>query len=311
MGVVMVLAGLGLVALPGLARSLGRRLAPSRWAALALAAIVIGGGVFELGLLAYAAPTVLRALGVPALASACERMLGALVPGGALVGWAAAALGVLVAGLAARGFLSGRRFRRVIRAEPCLGEHRPLGDHQLVVLPGKELLALSVAGRPGQVIVSSGLVAVLPDAELAMVVAHEVAHLEYGHQRYLALAGVLEAALVFFPPARKSVAALHSAVERWADEAAIREAHDRIVLRHALLQVTQAAVGVEVAAFSAADTVAERLEALQARPTPLRTVSLGLLYSPGLVLGIASVAGGAAWLGGLRMLFEMAGRCPL
>lgn len=49
---------------------------------------------------------------------------------------------------------------------------------------------------------------------------------------------------------------------------------------------------MEVTAFSAADTVAERLEALQARPAPLRTLSLGLLYSPGLVLGIASVAGG-------------------
>lgn len=125
MGVVMVLAGLGLVALPGLARPLGRRLAPSRWAALALAAIVMGGAVFELGVLAYAAPTVLSALGVPALASACERMLGSLVPGGEVVGWAAAAVGLLVAGLAARGLLRGRRFRRIARAEPVPGRASP------------------------------------------------------------------------------------------------------------------------------------------------------------------------------------------
>jgi hypothetical protein len=70
-------------------------------------------------------------------------------------------------------------------------------------------------------------------------------------------------------------------------------------------------VDVEVAAFSAADAVLERLDALETPPPGLGTGSLGLLYSPGLALGIASLAGLGAWVSNLQMVVQMAGRCPL
>lgn len=311
-GVVLVLAGLALVALPGLLRPLGRRLVPRDWARLCAAALAGGAGVFELGLLLYAAPTVLSAAGVPALASACQRMISGVAPGGPAAGWTAGALAVVVGALAGLSLTRGRRIRRSTRVEPWLGEHQALGSHELVVLAGKEPVALSVGGDRGQVVVSAGLVETLSQEEFDVVVAHEVAHLEYGHDRYLALAGAVQRALVFSPLAARSVATLRVALERWADEAAVAAAEDgRDRLRRALLQVTVSMVDVEVAAFSAADAVLERLDALETPPPGLGTGSLGLLYSPGLALGIASLAGLGAWVSNLQMVVQMAGRCPL
>ena len=102
------------------------------------------------------------------------------------------------------------------------------------------------------------------------------------------------------------------ALERWADEAAVTAAPDgRRCLHDALLRVTASMVEVELAAFSFADTVPERLEALETPLPALEVRSLGLLFTPGFVLGAASVAGLGAWIANLQMLFRMAGRCPL
>lgn len=311
-GVVLVLAGLVLVALPGLLRPLGRRLAPCDWARLCAAALAGGAGVFELGLLVYAAPTVLSAVGVPALASACQRMISGVAPGGAAAGSTAGALAVAVAALAGLSLTRGRRIRRSARVEPWLGEHHALGSHELVVLAGEKLVAFSVGGDQGQVVVSAGLVETLSQEEFDVVVAHEVAHLDHGHDRYVALASAVQRALVFSPLATRSVASLRVALERWADEdavAAIEDGRDR--LRRALLQVTVSMIDAEVAAFSAADAVLERLDALEIPPPGLGTGLLGLFYIPGFAVGIASVAGLGAWVSTLQMVLQMAGRCPL
>lgn len=312
MGVLLVLAGLGLVALPGLLRPLGRRLSPRDWAWLSTAALVSGFGVFELGLLLYAAPTVLSAFDAFGLASFCRHMLGGVAPGGAAAGWGAGVLAAVVAGSGGLSVMKGHRIRRSTRVEPWLGEHTRLGHHELVVLPRDDLVALSVDCQGGQVVVSSGLVDTLHRDELGVVLAHEAAHLDHRHQRYLSLASAVRHGLAFFPLAARSVAALVVALERWADEVAASGTDDgRDRLRGALLQVTASMVGVEVAAFSAADTVAERLEALDAPPTGLEVGALGLLYSPGFALGVASVAGLGVWISNLQMLIQMAGRCPL
>lgn len=52
-----------------------------------------GAATLDLATILYATPTVLRAVGVPALAMTCDRLIGPLVPGGALAAWAAAAVG--------------------------------------------------------------------------------------------------------------------------------------------------------------------------------------------------------------------------
>ncbi|MHB1534107.1 MAG: M56 family metallopeptidase, partial [Acidimicrobiales bacterium] len=227
-------------------------------------------------------------------------------------GGAAGALAVAVAALAGLSLERGRQTRRSARAEPWLGEHHALGPHELVVLAGEELVAFSVGGGRGQVVVSAGLVETLSEEEMGVVLAHEAAHLDHGHQRYLTLGGAVHRGLVFFPLAARSVVTLIVALERWADEAAVAATEDgRDRLRRALIRVTASMVGVELAAFSAADTVAERLGALETPPPGLATGSLGLLYSPGFALGVASMAGVGAWVSNLQMLVQMAGRCPL
>ena len=312
MGLAFVLAGLGIVALPGVLRPLGRCLAPSDWARLITVALVGGFAVFELGLVFYAAPTVLSASGAFGLAALCLHMLGGVAPGGAAAGWAAGVLAVVVAASSALALGRARRVRRRARVERCIGEHAPLGRHELVVLPRDELVAFSVEGQGGQVVVSSGLVAALYPDELVAVLAHEAAHLDHRHQRYLSVASVVRHGLGFFPPAERSARALVVALERWADEVAVGALEDgRDRLRSALRQVTASIVGVEVAAFSAAETIAERLDALDEPPAGLDLGRLGLLYSPGFALGVAAVAGLGMWASNLEMLVQMAGRCPL
>ena len=312
MGVLLVLGGLGLVALPGLLRPLGRRLEPRDWARLCAAAL--GGGlvVFELGLVLYAAPTALPTIGAFGLASICRHMLGGVTPGGPVAGWGAGSLAVVVAGSVGLSVMRGRRIRRRTRVESWLGEHSRLGRHELVVLEREDMVALSVDCRGGQVVVSSALVDTLDADELGVVLAHEAAHLDHRHQRYLNLASAVRHGLAFFPLATRSVAVLVVALERWADEVAAAATEDgRDRLRGALRQVTASMIGMEVAAFSAADTVAERLAALDNPQPGLALASLGLLYSPGFALGVASAAGLGVWISNLQMLIQMSGRCPL
>ena len=312
MGVVLVIGGLGLVALPGLLRPLGRRLEPRDWAMLCAAALGGGLAVFELGLVLYAAPTVLPAVDAFGLASICRVMLGGVTPGGPFAGWGAGSVAVVVAGSVGFSVMRGRRIRRDARVESWLGEHSRLGRHELVVLEREDLVALSVDCGGGQVIVSSALVNTLDADELGVVLAHEAAHLDHRHQRYLNLASAVRHGLAFFPLATRSVAVLVVALERWADEVAAAATEDgRVRLRSALRQVTASIVGVELAAFSAVDTVAERLAALDNPQPGLELASLGLLYSPGFALGVASVAGLGVWISYLQMLIQMAGRCPL
>src|SRR5438445_13509180 len=97
MGLILLATGIALVILPGLARPLGRHLAPDQWAWLCALGLGIGAASLWVGTALYAGFTVFGALGVPGLASACERMLGDLAPGGMVAGWVATAAGVAMA----------------------------------------------------------------------------------------------------------------------------------------------------------------------------------------------------------------------
>lgn len=124
MGLVLLLSGVGLLLLPAATRPLGRQLPPDRWARLCMAAIAVGAALLELSATLYAAPTVFRTAGIPALATLCERMLGPLVPGGAAAGWAAMAIALTMPVLGAVGISRARRTQRAVHAEPWIGEHR-------------------------------------------------------------------------------------------------------------------------------------------------------------------------------------------
>ncbi|MGH9267294.1 MAG: M56 family metallopeptidase [Acidimicrobiales bacterium] len=312
MGVLLVLSGVGLLLLPAATRPLGRQLPPDRWARLCVVALMAGAALVELSAALYAAPTLFRAAGVPSIAALCERMLGPLVPGGAYAGWASASFALTMPILAVVGIRRARRTQRIVHAEPWLGRHVDWQGYDLVVLPTPQPVAISLHGTTDQIIVSEGLLAFLEPDAVDAVLRHEAAHLEKGHHRYLLAATAVDHALAFLPVVRRSTHVLRTSLERWADEVAAGGVPaERHVLRTALLEVSRAMVApTAMAAFSTADTIVERVEALAHEVTPMRRLSRIALYTPGVALGVTAVVALGAWAADAQMVLAMAGRCP-
>ena len=267
MTAILVVAGVGLLLLPGLRTFPFSELPPSEWTRVASASLRCGLLSLRVGLILGAVPTILRASGVQDLASVCHRMFGPVVPGGSVAGWASAVATVV---LAWRSFAARRRVaaaQRAARVDSWLGTHAAAGGVDVVTLPTKNTIAYAVSGRPPQIVLTDGLVEVLSADELAAVVRHERSHLVHGHEHLLALAVTVDATVGWLPGVRRSTAALRLAVERWADEdaAAAGEA-SRPALHRALLKTTARMLDA-VPAFAAACTVVDRLAALE-RPAP-------------------------------------------
>ena len=292
--VVAAAAGLGLLALPALARVLGRRLPQGWWAALCVAALAAGSALVVLAGVATSLSSVLRLVGLPRVARACDAMLGHLIPSGSVVAWGVLGVSASVLLIAAHSLHRWRCITERSWLEPGVARrlHRH-GAHEVVVLDHSRPRAVSVPGRrgrPGQVVVTRGLLDSLSPAELELVCAHEAAHLRLGHGRYLALATAVERAMWFWPPAKASCRALRLALERWADETAAGEDPvARARLRGALLAVAVESAEPTLAAFSALDGLAERLSAMS-EPTGASVPALWwpVLLVPGLVLGVIS-----------------------
>lgn len=306
----LVVAGLLLLALPAAARPVGRRIPCAEWARLCLASLLGGALLVEAGLVLLAAPTVLRALGVPALAQACERLVGPLMPLGAAGGWIAALLAAAVAGAGVQGRRRADAQVRGLAIERCLGTHHPCEGYDLVVLPTTERVAYSVDHLVPQVVVSHGLLDTLAAPQVDAVVAHERAHLRLRHPRLLLTAAGARHAVRWWPPATRSHAVLRVALERWADEEAVGDAAARKHLRDALVTLAAADLGLAVAAFSLADATLERIEAMDRAPrAPLGLHAL--LYAPGLLGGVVAVAATGSWASQARLVLAMAGRCTI
>lgn len=310
MAAALLVAGLLVIALPAAARPLGRRVGAAEWTQLCLVALLGGAALVEAGALLLAAPTVLRAAGIPALASACDALVGPLLPLGAAGGWSAFVVAVGLPILAVRGWDRARAQVDGLVIEPWLGRHQPRDGYELVVLPTPEPLAYSVADPP-QVVISEGLAAALTGEQLTVVIGHEVAHLRGRHPRLLVAAAAARHALVWWPPATRTHAAFRSALERWADDhAAGDDPQRRRALREALVTVAISAADGPVAAFSLADALAERVEAMDRPPRlplPLHT----LLYVPGAAASIVAVLAIGAWADQARLVVAMAGRCTI
>jgi len=271
MNLFLVAAGLLLLALPGRSVALGRRLAPADWARLAAGSMSTGFLALRVGLLATATPTLLRLAGGHDLAMACHELLRPVVPGGAITGVLSALALAVIQQRHSRALLAGRRARRALRVEPWLGQHHRRDDHDLVVIPSPTVCAYALDGRPPQIVVSEGLATTLTDDELAAVISHERCHVRCGHQRPLARATATEAALRPLRSVGRSATIVRLAVERWADEAAA-DHNDRSIVRSALGKVVATMLGeapAAVPAFTGADTILERLSALDRTPRTL------------------------------------------
>jgi Zn-dependent protease with chaperone function len=285
-------AGLGLagaVCLPGTRWRPGLDpRARARWAAAGLAGAV---ALTYAGLALLAVPAVAGVLPRPVLA-AWPRLLAGPGPAGAAVGWFAAGLLAVSAGVVTARAGRASRERRVLRVEPGIGRHEHRDGFDLVTLPRAAVAAYSLGGHRPQVVVSQGLRDRLDDKGLAAVLAHEAAHLRAGHDRWLHLARVTEAALWFAPWARAAAGMLRLWLERWADEDAARQV-GRPALRAALL--TAAGIGPATplaAALSGAGALAERITALGAG-TPERAPGLRGVAWLAVMAGTAAAGTGA------------------
>lgn len=113
------------------------------------------------------------------------------------------------------------RARTVLRAYRSVCNHRP---SRVEVAEHDAPFAYTVPGRGGQVVLSSGLLALLDDAEQSVVLAHEHAHASHRHDRYMLVSELAVSVVpVLLPLSRRMLYAL----ERWADEAAVGTCGDR------------------------------------------------------------------------------------
>ncbi len=295
---VIAFVGLGLLALPGALRAVGRRVDHKRWSKMCATALVGGVGLFEAAALLAATPLLLRALGLRAAAHVCQLVLGNLSPGGLPLEVLAGVVSVALPTVLWQAVIAARGVAREARVESSFGDHQTFDDEfELVVLPLPEAIAVSVPGNPGQVVMSQKIIETLTPEQFEAVCAHEVAHLLFDHARYVQLAVAVERAFSLWPPADVSAKTLRLALERWADEAAAGSSRERrSTLRSALMTVADSQVSGEMAAFTSADGVMERVEALEHIPTATPPSRWCAVLTPGIALGVTAIYG-LAWCG--------------
>jgi hypothetical protein len=310
MSTVLVVAGLGLLALPGIAAPAARHLQPSEWRRLNRIAVGLGIAMVQLGLVLTAVPVLADAAGVEHIAHECHHLLGPVLPGGAVTGWASATASLALFSVAGAVHRRTRRLQRAARIDGWVGEHRQLPDATLVVLPIDAVVAYATPGSPAQVVVSRGLTRVLGTDELDAVVRHELAHLRNRHHGDLALAAVVDAALGWMPGTRASTAALRLGIERAADEEAAERPGAREAIRRALLMATETML-VPVPAFTTALTLLARLDAL-ATPPPHPSLRLrAAMLAPLAALAVVALSGLLGWGAvTLHHVLDQLGLCP-
>jgi Zn-dependent protease with chaperone function len=98
------------------------------------------------------------------------------------------------------------------------------GTAGLVVADWDAPHAVAVPGKPGHILITTGLLRILDGQERRVVLAHEHAHLRHRHHRLTTLAAAAAAVNPLLVPLRDTVA--HYA-ERWADEEAAGQVGDR------------------------------------------------------------------------------------
>ncbi|WP_298795865.1 M48 family metalloprotease [uncultured Pseudonocardia sp.] len=178
---------------------------------------------------------------------------------------------------------------------------------------GQELVVAAVArpeafavpgrwGRPGQILVTRGMLRALDAAQRRALLAHERAHLRCRHHHQRAVVEIAAALNPLLIPARDAVAYL---VERVADEHAATAIGDRRVTADAL--ATAALTGYPgprspgVLAYSRYG-VARRVAALHAPALPERRLPPVLLI---LLAGLTAAAAGDATLAFARLVHAL------
>ncbi|MGX6601293.1 M56 family metallopeptidase [Micromonosporaceae bacterium Da 78-11] len=187
----------------------------------------------------------------------------------------------------------------------------PAPDGQVVLLDDQRAEAFAVTGRPGRIVVTTGMRAALDDTQYAALLAHERAHLAAGHHRLVQVARLSAAAHpVFWWLARR----MEYLVERAADESAATELGNRTVVARAIgvaALVSGGSIGGAALRMAPAGPDLRRAGVVPRRVAsliaPRRSRSFVLLAVP-----VAVAAGSLVWTGeclyDLGELLHAAGR---
>jgi Peptidase family M48 len=160
----------------------------------------------------------------------------------------------------------------------------------LVVADLPAPMAVAVPGRPGHMLITTGLLRELDAGERRVVFAHERAHLAHRHHRLVALAAGAAAVNPLLIRVRDAVGYL---VERWADEDAALAVGDRDLAARAVARAALATVrqgpGPAAALGMNGSAAVLRVRALgEPSPVPRRRQLIGPV-----MLGAGSVAAAA------------------
>ncbi|TQJ90967.1 M56 family metallopeptidase [Streptomyces sp. SLBN-31] len=270
----------------------GAELLPPRtaaWALTALALVLAGSSTAALALLAL--DGALRLPFVAALGHLSPHLLGdgspATVPAAVLAALALAGLGVLVPWRARRHLRELRAAHRQCACEPGAGDLWVRRD----VRPD----AYALPGRPGRIVVTTGMLRALSAREREVLFAHERAHLMGRHHLFLAGA---ELAVALHPALRGLRAPLSYALERWADESAARATGDRALTARAVGRAALAAGAAgpaprpRLSLTATAGPVPRRVTALLNRSAPVGQLLPRALAC--LLLACVTLSAGAA-----------------
>ena len=160
-----------------------------------------------------------------------------VVAAGLPTGWTSRIAGVVLgAALLGAGTFAVRRLRAL--AEARRHAQALPGEGELVVTGDPAADAYAVPGRPGRIVVSTGMLGVLDEPGRAALLAHERAHLTGRHHWYTGAARLAAAAN---PLVRPLANAVEYAVERWADEEAAAAVGDRLLVARAIASAALAA----------------------------------------------------------------------
>jgi hypothetical protein len=251
-----------LLAVP-LVRLLADRLAPrpASWLLAATGALLSGCSALALGLLT--GPGLLRLHFVAAAEHLSPPLLRRMSPTPFPLACAAGLALAVTVGVS--GWTLHRRLAALTRAATAAPSRRG----GLAVLPDDRPDAYAVPGRPGTVVVTTGMLRALDAREREVLLAHERAHLSGRHHWFTVATDV---AAVLHPALIALRAPLRYHLERWADESAADAVGDRrlvarTIARAALARDRAGASASPAAVFSAtAGPVPRRVAALLAPP---------------------------------------------
>jgi Zn-dependent protease with chaperone function len=180
--------------------------------------------------------------------------------------------------LAVRFTRAGVRRLTALREAYRLAAALPAAGGELAIIEHPSPQAYAVPGRPGRIVVSTGLLRGLDAGQRRAVLAHERAHLTHRHHWHHTLAHLAAAAN---PLLHRLPAAVALATERWADEDATATCRRETVaeaLTRTAIAGTRLPAPVAVLAIAATDLLA-RVQALRAPAPRLTLWRVGLLIA--------------------------------